>query len=193
MVVRKNRGMTFSIIHLTPEHTHLMPQVAQLLVECFAEHHPGSWDTLEEGIQEVQESFGEDRISRVAVGATGEALGWIGGISQYDGHVWELHPLCVRPDMQGKGIGTALVRDLEAQVKARGGLIVILGSDDETGQTSLSGIDLYPNVWEHIARIRNLNRHPYEFYQKMGYVITGVVPDANGPGKPDIIMSRRLL
>jgi hypothetical protein len=26
----------------------------------------------------------------------------------------------------------------------------------------------------------------------MGYVITGVVPDANGRGKPDIIMSKRV-
>jgi aminoglycoside 6'-N-acetyltransferase I len=37
-----------------------------------------------------------------------------------------------------------------------------------------------------------LNRHPYEFYQKMGYTITGVMPDANGIGKPDIFMSRRI-
>ncbi|MEN9564723.1 MAG: hypothetical protein RIR73_2967, partial [Chloroflexota bacterium] len=27
---------------------------------------------------------------------------------------------------------------------------------------------------------------------KMGYVITGVVPDANGLGKPDIMMSKRI-
>jgi hypothetical protein len=26
----------------------------------------------------------------------------------------------------------------------------------------------------------------------MGYVITGVVPDANGIGKPDILMSKRV-
>jgi hypothetical protein len=26
----------------------------------------------------------------------------------------------------------------------------------------------------------------------MGYVITGVVPDANGAGKPDIIMSKKI-
>jgi len=34
--------------------------------------------------------------------------------------------------------------------------------------------------------------HPFEFYQKQGYVITGVVPDANGVGKPDILMSKRV-
>ena len=58
--------------------------------------------------------------------------------------------------------------------------------------TTLSGVDLYPNVWEHVSRIRNLRGHPYEFYIKLGFVITGVVPDANGPGKPDIIMSKRV-
>ena len=47
-------------------------------------------------------------------------------------------------------------------------------------------------VFEHVARIRNLKGHPYEFYQKLGYVIVGVIPDANGPGKPDIIMARRI-
>ena len=30
------------------------------------------------------------------------------------------------------------------------------------------------------------------FYQKLGYEIVGLIPDANGPGKPDIMMARRL-
>jgi aminoglycoside 6'-N-acetyltransferase I len=27
--------------------------------------------------------------------------------------------------------------------------------------------------------------HPYEFYMKIGFSIVGVMPDANGVGKPD--------
>ncbi len=65
-------------------------------------------------------------------------------------------------------------------------------TDDEDGLTSLSGVDLYPDVWQHVAAVRNLGGHPYEFYQKCGYVIVGVVPDANGPGKPDILMAKRV-
>lgn len=53
-------------------------------------------------------------------------------------------------------------------------------------------MDLYQNLWEQIANIRNFKRHPYEFYQKLGYVIVGVMPDANGTGKPDIIMAKRV-
>jgi len=58
--------------------------------------------------------------------------------------------------------------------------------------TSLAGCDLYENLREQIAHIQNLKGHPYEIYQKCGYRITGVVPDVNGRGKPDIIMSKRV-
>jgi aminoglycoside 6'-N-acetyltransferase I len=54
-------------------------------------------------------------------------------------------------------------------------------------------VDLYQDPARHIAEIRDLGRgHPFGFYQKLGYVITGVMPDANGRGRPDIYMSKRL-
>ena len=133
-----------------------------------------------------------ERICRVAVDQQGNLLGIIGGIPQYDGHVWELHPLAVQPHIQGKGVGRALVEDFEEQVHLKGGLTITLGSDDEDNMTSLSGVDLYENLWEKVQDIRNLKNHPFEFYQKLGYVITGVVIDANGIGKPDILMSKRV-
>ncbi len=167
-------------------------QTAMILVEGFQEHWPNVWPNLESALQEVKESFGQDRISRVAVDDKGTVLGWIGGIKQYKGYVWELHPLVVKANCQKQGIGRALVADLEAQVKARGGLTLHLGTDDEDNMTSLGGVDLYPNVFEHLANIRNLRGHPYEFYQKLGFTIIGVLPDANGPGKPDIFMAKPL-
>ncbi|HLU11425.1 MAG TPA: GNAT family N-acetyltransferase [Oceanobacillus sp.] len=182
----------FRIIDLTPNDERLIEQVAKMLLDGFREMAPNAWKNLEEAREEVHESFDPERISRVAIDDNGDVVGWIGGIPQYDGNVWELHPLVVRPDMQGKGIGRALVEDLEAQVKARGGLTITLGSDDEQGFTSLYGIDLFPNPLEHLLNIRNIRNHPYEFYQKCGFVLTGIVPDANGFGKPDIIMSKRV-
>ena len=170
----------------------LIEQIAQLLVAAFAEHWPDAWPTLDEARTEVHESFAPGRLSRVALDDDGAVLGWIGGISGYDGLVWELHPLAVQPRLHRRGVGRALVADLEARVRERGGLTLTVGTDDEDNMTSLAGIDLYPNIWEHIANIRNLRGHPYEFYQRCGFVISGVVPDANGPGKPDILMAKRI-
>ena len=180
------------IISLLPENDHLIQQAAQLLVDAFCEHWPEAWPTLEEGLKEVHELLEPKRICRVAVDDEGKLLGIIGGIPGYDGNVWELHPLAVQPSLQGQGIGRALVLDFEEQVRAKGGLTITLGSDDEDNMTSLSNVNLYENLWEQIKDIRNYKNHPFTFYQKMGYVITGVVPDANGVGKPDILMGKRV-
>ena len=181
------------IVDLHSDDEQAIREVAALLVEAFATNWPEAWPELESAIEEVRESFAEGRLSRVALDEDGIVLGWVGGISQYRGHVWELHPLVVRVSSQGKGIGRALVTDLEERVKERGGLTIILGSDDVTEQTTLSGINLFPNICEHLAHIKNLKHHPYEFYQKLGYVIVGVVPDANGLGKPDILMAKSMV
>jgi aminoglycoside 6'-N-acetyltransferase I len=181
-----------NIISLTPENGSLLRQAAQLLVDSFREHWPDAWATLDEALEEIHEMLDVERICRAAVDEQGNLLGIIGGIPGYDGNVWELHPLAVQPSLQGRGIGRALVEDLEEQVRLKGGLTITLGSDDEDGMTSLSNADLYENLWEKIRDIRNFKNHPYEFYQKLGYVITGIVPDANGRGKPDILMAKRV-
>jgi aminoglycoside 6'-N-acetyltransferase I len=181
----------FQINGLSQDNQSSIEQVAAMLVDGFAEHWPDAWPTLDDALAEVLESFDEGRISRIAVDSDGQVLGWIGGQHSY-ALVWELHPLVVRADQQGKGIGRALVADLEALVRERGGLTLTLGTDDDDNMTTLSGVNLYENTWQHIARIQNLRGPPSAFYQKLGYTITGVVPDANGIGKPDILMSKRL-
>jgi aminoglycoside 6'-N-acetyltransferase I len=181
------------IIDLTPNDTDLIAQAANLLTVSFAEHWPGSWEDPDDALQEVHEMIVTERIARAAVDDNRLLLGWIGGIDEgYDSNVWELHPMVVRADQRGKGIGRALIADLEDRVRERGGLTLTLGTDDVTNMTSLSNVDLYQNTWEQIRNIKNLKGHPYEFYQKCGFTITGVVPDANGIGKPDIYMSKRL-
>jgi aminoglycoside 6'-N-acetyltransferase I len=180
------------VITLTSNDKDIVQQAAQLLVDAFREHWPDAWPTYDDGLEEVHEMLDGERICRAAIDEGGRLLGIIGGIPQYDGHVWELHPLAVQPSMQGKGIGRALVEDFEEQVRQRGGLTIILGSDDEDNMTSLSNVDLYDDLWEKVKNIRNLKGHPFEFYEKMGYIITGVVIDANGRGKPDILMSKRV-
>ena len=134
-----------------------------------------------------------DHVSRIAVDASRQALGWVGARSGYRGKTWELHPLVVDPAFQHQGVGRALARDLEVQVRRRGGLTIWLGSDDEDGRTTLAGVDLYPDVLDKLSTIENVNGHPFEFYLKLGFSIVGAIPDANGIGKPDILMAKRLV
>lgn len=163
-------------------------QAAELLLECFE----FSWNTLDEAIEEVKESLADDRISRIAIDEHGNLFGWIAGFQDYHGNVWELHPLVVKKRFQRQGIGRLLVEDFERRVAERGGLTVLLGTDDENQSTTLGGADIYPNIYQNMQDVRNLKRHPFEFYQKAGYKIVGVIPDANGIGKPDILMAKRV-
>ncbi len=186
----KNLGV--QIITLSSDDERAIEQVAALLIEGFKTHSPNAWPHMAAALEEVEESLGEDRISRIAVDQSGEIVGWIGGLSHYDGNVWEIHPLVVKLSRQGGGIGQQLVGDFESLVRKRGGLTIWVGVDDEDDMTTLAGVDLYPNVLDHLAQIRNLRRHPYEFYQKLGFSITGVMPDANGRGKPDIFLAKQV-
>ncbi len=177
------------ITDLNPTDTHAIQQAAAILVAGFRGY---SWPDLDSALEEMHQVLQTGKICRAAYADNGTMLGWIGGNPQYDGHVWELHPLVVSPTAQGQGIGRALVYDFEAQVHMRNGLTILLGSDDLDAMTTLSDVDLYPDVWQHVKAVRNLRGHPYSFYQKCGFVIVGVVPDANGIGKPDILMAKRV-
>lgn len=184
--------MSVTIVDFPFDDLRRVQQGAQILVDAFAQDWPDAWPELSDGIETVKEFNIAERICRAACNQTGDVVGWIGGLPEYDGHVWELHPLAVRPDQQGQGIGRALVEDLVEQVQQRGGLTIMLGTDDENNMTSVSGIDLYPDPLAHLKQIRSLKRHPYQFYEKMGFVVVGIIPDANGFGKPDILMARRV-
>ena len=182
-----------SIIDLDLTDEKMVTEAAEVLVAAFAPHGPEAWPALADGLAELREFAAEGRICRVALTADGQVVGWIGAIDAYDGPGWELHPLAVAPTFQGQGIGRQLVADLEACVRSKGGIMLFLGTDDLNNQTSVAGLDLFPNPLQHLQQIRNLDRHSFEFYQKQGYVIVGVIPDANGPGRPDILMAKRLV
>lgn len=169
----------------------LIRRIAEVLLDGFATSGINPWENLESAVREVEKTLPENRISRAAIDEKGEVAGWIAGFHEY-ALVWELHPLVVRSDRQGKGVGSLLITDFEREVSRRGGLVVRIGTDDENYRTSIGGIDLYPKVLENLSKIKNLRRHPFEFYQKLGYAICGVFPDANGFGKPDILMSKRV-
>jgi aminoglycoside 6'-N-acetyltransferase I len=164
-------------------------QAAALLVEAFDE--PRGWPTLELAREEVAAVL-RDGFARAML--EGPALvGWVGGLPEYAGRVWELHPMVVRREYRRRGVGRALAAAFEREASRRGGLTATLGTDDDSGMTSLADVDLYDDVPGHLAQIRDLGRHhPFLFYRRLGYIVTGVMPDANGRGRPDIYMSKRL-
>jgi len=140
---------------------------------------------------EVRRMLKGSRIAFAAI-ADSSVVGIIGAIPQYGMTGWELHPLAVLKEYQHRGVGSALLEALEQEVMERGGITLYLGSDDETGTTSLYGADLYDDTFAKIAGIQNIGGHPFPFYEKHGYKIVGVFPDINGVGKPDIWMAKRV-
>lgn len=162
---------------------------ARLLREAFT-HFP-AFDEPGEAEAEVESFLAAPERSALAAVEDGAVLGWVGVIETYE-KGWELHPLAVDPAHQGRGIGSALVAALEAKVKAAGVLTLYLGTDDEFGGTNLFGVDLFPDVAGKIATIAETAGHPFAFYRRLGYEVVGLLPDVNGPGKPDIFMAKRL-
>ncbi|MCL2530871.1 MAG: GNAT family N-acetyltransferase [Oscillospiraceae bacterium] len=164
-------------------------QAAQMLHEAFP--HAWSVDDAWQEIDEILQQCNDGEPEILAAMHDDKVIGWAGMIPTYDGHVWELHPLVVRCDWQGKGVGSALVQAIEEVARARGGLTLWAGSDDESNATNLANANLYDNLPQRLQGF-NSGRHPTAFYQTLGFAIVGVMPDANGPGKPDIFMAKSL-
>lgn len=140
---------------------------------------------------EVETFFSDPERFGFAVIEDGHVVGWIGGIRSYD-HGWELHPLCVHPEHQRRGLGRLLVRALEEAARGENICTIYLGSDDEFAGTTASGVDLFADIGSHIRTIEVTTNHPLAFYRKVGFVVVGLLPDVNGPGKPDILLAKRI-
>jgi aminoglycoside 6'-N-acetyltransferase I len=180
--------MTLRIVEFDDLTRQQRADAARVLADAFADR-PGSFDGKFK--EEVDTFFVDDDRDAIAALEDDVLVGWVGCIETYD-HAWELHPLAVDPSVQRGGIGTALVRALEARLRAEGVLTLYLGTDDEFGGTNLYGVDLFPDVAGKIATLAETSGHPFAFYQKLGYEVVGLIPDANGFGKPDIMMAKRL-
>jgi len=179
------------IIDLSADRSDLIEGAAGLLYESFRDLTP-AWPDMSSARNEVQASLESGKISRVMLDTEEQVIGWVGAMPHYDGHVWELHPLMVAEVHRSNGYGRTLVQDIEAIVSTHGAMTLWVGADDEIDATSLAGVDLYDDIPGAIRDIKNLKHHPYEFYMRMGFRVVGVMPDANGRGKPDIFLAKRV-
>lgn len=167
----------------------VIEQMIDLIRDAFTDWH----ETRDASRTEVLEAFEPDRTTLIARSTeNGDVLGWVGSIPVYD-HAWELHPLVVRADTRGMGVGQVLVETLEERARAAGMLTLYLGTDDDGPEpgTSAGGVDLWPEPLAHAVGLVS-HGHAVGFYRRLGYVVVGLLPDANGPGKPDILMAKAL-
>lgn len=163
---------------------------ARILKAALA-HVPSGYQGPGEAVNEVASFLADPERSAFAAVEGEVVLGWVGRVEAYS-HAWELHPLVVDPKRHRQGIGAALVAELEARCRARGVLTLFLGTDDEFGGTTLFGRDLFPGVLSHVPSMAPAGGHPFTFYQRIGFEVVGLIPDANGPGRPDIFMAKRI-
>lgn len=167
-------------------------EAAVLLRDGFVGTGAYDWADLRNCRASVEDAFSPGYI---VIGAVEDDLlvGWIGGQPMYQDFTWEISPLVVAPALQRQGIGRALMLALEERCRAKGVTTMFLGSDDENFRTSASEGDLYADIAGAIAGLTVRTHHPFPFYQKLGYRVIGLLPDANGSGKPDIFMAKRLV
>ncbi len=178
-----------NIVNMTELHKTQIIQAAQILTDSI----PTGWSSLQEALDEIKERLIPENTLLAAV-EDDAVIGWGGILAPiYNGNVFELHPLAVRGDKRMQGVGRAIVLALEDAARERGGLTIHLGADDEEegGETSLANVDLYEDLPEKIKNFTS-GTHQSGFYLKLGYKIIGVMPDANGRGKPDIFFGKRL-
>jgi len=176
--------MEYSICNVN-ESDKTIEQAAEILYKTFAGINKNVWPDMKSAKDEIKESIKSPNIC-IGVKIENELIGWIGLRPMYD-KTWELHPMVVKKEFQRKGYGKILIYELEKIAQKRGIIGILAGSDDETNSTSLSDKEITgENIFEEIKNIKNYRNHPYEFYIKSGYIIIGIIPNANGSRKPDI-------
>jgi GNAT superfamily N-acetyltransferase len=82
---------------------------------------------------------------------------------------WDIYWMAVAPQMQGKGIGTALLESAEKKIKKAGGRLALI----ET-----SSVPAYEKT--------------RRFHIHRGYEIIACVPDFYAPGDDKLILQKRL-
>lgn len=166
-------------------------EVCSLLVHSFRESSPDWVPTTARARKVVDDALAPGCINRILV-LNDRVVGWVGLRHDY-GAVWELHPLVVDAALRRRGYGRQLVDAAETLAAHQGGFTLVLGTSDEVGLTSLSGKDLFRDPLAELRELRAAASHPVGFWLNVGFTIVGVVPDAEGEGKPTILLAKRLV
>lgn len=163
-------------------------QCAKLLNEELS----NGWETVNEAMIEIEDLLKSDGYFYALI-LDEILLGWGGILPSYHGNVYEIHPMVIKSSFQNKGYGGLLIKHLEDKARSLGGLTIYAASDDEFDdrKSSLRDVDGYNEIYDKMKTFDPLN-HPARFYMKNGYQLIGIMPDANGIGKHDLILGKKL-
>lgn len=181
------------IVDLTPSDGDLIDALVPLSVRAAAMLAPRWLPTDELARREILDVAGSSGICRVLM-AEGVPCGWAGAMQSGE-CVWELHPLLIDPMQQRAGFGRRLVEDVEQHARSAGALTMELSTSDAIGATTLSDTDLFADPLGALSAIdvRDAERgHAFRFWQRVGYVVVGVIPDAEGVGAPKLHLAKSL-
>lgn len=178
------------IATMGPDDGAWIAEVCELLVRSFRDLSPTWLTTTEAARSAVTEALQPGMFSRILL-VDDRVVGWVGARHDY-GVVWELHPLVVDESMRGRGFGRVLVEDIERLAAGEGGLTLLLGTSDEMANTTLAGQDLFRDPLTALRDLEASAAHPLGFWRKIGFTVVGVVPDAEGLGKPTIQLAKRI-
>lgn len=133
-----------------------------------------------------------DAVTFVALNLAGEVCGLASAAPYRSSSVLRVHPLVVDPPFQRRGVGRTLLKTVEDAARELGFSTLILALEDEAGQTSLSGKSLFPDPLAPMTRFVPPAAHPSTFLKRMGFGLTGVLPEAAGPGRPELWFAKSL-
>jgi aminoglycoside 6'-N-acetyltransferase I len=169
--------MNWSEIDLCKEPS-LHAEAAALLMDTFLAIGNTAWPKLESARQALDECIADPNLC-LGMLIDDWLAGWVGLRPMYD-KTWELHPLVVAPARQGQGVGKALMRALEQRAKAKGLIRIVLGTDDELFETSLSQTDINaiypPTRWRSHINLHVLQPELPWFYLHCDSSITPSLP-----------------
>ena len=107
-----------------------LPALVPLYMQYYNAHEGGEWThetTTRRLLQVVTRMDAFGLVAELAAESGVPAAFAMGYYEQYDdGFAYDLVEIVVRDDLQGRGIGTALMQELERQAKAAGALLVQL-------------------------------------------------------------------
>jgi aminoglycoside 6'-N-acetyltransferase I len=172
---------------VAPGDESFLDAAAELLTDVY----PGYAERPDDAYAEIERVMTEDAVFIVRV-VEGELIGLIGARLTHGDTGYELFPHAVHPDEQNQGLGTVLLYMLEQELARRGATVLFLAVEDEFGDTTLHDKDLFEDAFVQIREMKAVNWHPFVFYRRRGFQVYGVIPDAFGIGKPDILMAKKI-